>query len=70
MIYVFKTSISTEKDIQIINLPLNELLPKGSWSFDIEDCDNIFRVDTLIENSEKIIELLKDNGFDCEELPD
>lgn len=70
MIYVFKTSISTEKEIQMIKPFLNELLPIGSWSFDLEDCDNIFRVDTLIENSEKIIKLLKDNGFDCEELPD
>ena len=70
MIYVFKTSISTEKEIQILKPLLNELLPIGSWSFDLEDCDNIFRVDALIENSEEIIKLLKDNGLDCEELPD
>tara|TARA_R110002050_G_scaffold268550_1_gene410684 strand:+ start:29168 stop:29380 length:213 start_codon:yes stop_codon:yes gene_type:complete len=70
MIYAFKTSIRTEKDIEIIKPLLNKLLPLGKWNFDIEDCDNIFRVDTLIENSEVVIKLLKDNGFDCEELAD
>jgi len=70
MIYVFKTSINIEKEIEIIKPFLNKLLPLGSWNFDLEDCDNILRIDTLIEKSEEIIKLLKDNGFDCEELPD
>ena len=70
MIYVFKTSVTTEKDIQTIQPNLNVLLPKAKWNFDLEDCDRILRIDSQIENSEAIIKLLNNSGFKCEELTD
>lgn len=69
MIYVFKTSVETEKDILILEYDLNEHCTLGRWNFDLQDCDRILRIDTLKENPQSIIGLLQDKGFHCEELP-
>jgi len=70
MIYVFKTSVKTKKDIQKLKPFLNELLLHAKWNFDLEDCDKILRIDSLTENPEALIKLLNDIGFACEELTD
>jgi len=70
MIAVFKTSVKSKKDIQILKPHLNKILQQATWNFDLEDCDNILRIDSLIEKPASIIKLLHDIGFDCEELPD
>jgi len=70
MIAVFKTSVNSEKDIQILKPHLNELLQLAKWNFDLEDCDNILRIDSPTEQSAAIVKLLHAIGFDCEELAD
>lgn len=66
-IYVFKTSIRTE-DVRRINVILQTILPPITWSFDLEDCDNILR----IKSNKNIVDLvcfhLQIEGFLCEEL--
>lgn len=69
MIYVFKTSVETEKEILILENDLNLLCTPGRWNFDLQDCDRILRIDTLKENPQSIISLLQHKGYDCEELP-
>lgn len=49
---------------------LDKLLKQARWSFDLEDCDNILRIDSLTNLSEEVINLLKEKGFDCVELTD
>lgn len=68
MVYVFKTSVKTKKEIRLLKSSLDKLLIQSNWNFDLEDCDRILRIDSLIENSEAIIKLLNDNDFKCEEL--
>lgn len=68
MIYVFKTSVETEKDIERLRPYLNGLLPHAKWTFDIDDCDKILRVDTPEDRPETVINVLQDTGFNCEEL--
>ncbi len=70
MIYVFKTSVKSEKDIQQLKPYLNRMLSSAIWNFDLEDNDRIFRVDTSVYPQNTIIQLLLDKGFDCEELND
>ena len=70
MISVFKTSVSNESDIEILKPLLDTQLENSKWNFDLEDCDNILRIDSLNEVGEQTIKLLKDYGFECEELPD
>ncbi|MBF4492750.1 hypothetical protein IR010_09375 [Flavobacterium sp. MR2016-29] len=65
MIYVFKTSVDTKSKLELAATVLQELLPDASWNFDLEDCDNILRIDSEIEISEL---LLQNNIFDCIEL--
>ncbi|MFD2036819.1 hypothetical protein ACFSKL_18585 [Belliella marina] len=70
MIYVFKTSVKYQKDIIRLKPYLSELIGEVGWNFDLEDCDNILRVESPKEIKSKIINLLAVLGFDCEELPD
>lgn len=70
MIYVFKTSVNTKKDVRQLKPLLNKLLLQAEWNFDLQDCDRILRIDSQKENSEAAIKVLKGKGFDCEELPD
>ena len=67
MIYVFKTSVKTKKAVKQLTPELNDL-SISKWNFDLEDCDNILRIDSKIEISELAIKLLQDNGFECVEL--
>lgn len=65
MIYVFKTSIDTKSKLEFANTLLDELLPNANWNFDLEDCDNILRIDSEAEINETA---LKNDVFDCIEL--
>lgn len=65
MIYVFKTSVDSKLKLDLANAVLWELLPNAVWNFDLEDCDNILR----IESEEDINEMsLQNEIFDCIEL--
>jgi len=65
MIYVFKTSVDDQAKFESASALLNQLLPESQWNFDLEDCDNILRVDSDLN----VAELLQNNTiFDCIEL--
>lgn len=65
MIYVFKTSVDSPSKLESASALLHELLPETLWNFDLEDCDNILRIDSEHE----IVDLIVNNGiFDCIEL--
>ncbi len=70
MIHVFKTSLSNTKEVKTLKPILDKHLEHAIWNFDLEDCDHILRIDSQIDVSRKTIQLLKENGFECEELPD
>lgn len=55
MIYIFKTSVDTKLKFELATALLNELLPKDSWNFDLEDCDNILRIDSETEITESML---------------
>lgn len=44
--------------------------PRKKWSFDLEDCDRVLRVETNSLSPEEINHVLRTAGFDCEELED
>ncbi|PBJ13721.1 hypothetical protein [Flavobacterium sp. ACN6] len=65
MIYVFKTSVDSVSKFESAAVLLHELLPDVLWNFDLEDCDNILRIDSELD----IPNLIQNNGiFDCVEL--
>jgi len=69
MIFVFKTNVSPD-DLETLQPLLYKHLPNSKWNFDLEDCDNILRIDSVNEITQPTIKILKDNGFDCQELED
>ena len=65
MIYVFKTSVDSKTKFESASVLLDQLLPQSQWNFDLEDCDNILRIDSEEEINEIV---LKNQVFDCIEL--
>lgn len=68
-VLVFKTSITKNKEIKIVQPTLNRLIAKNDrWNFDLEDCDNILRVETQMVRADTVLKALQHHGFYCEEL--
>lgn len=68
MIYVFKTSVTSEMQAKQLKPHIDKILPKAKWNFDLEDCDRILRIDRKENVILPITSLLKKHHFDCEEL--
>ncbi len=66
-IFVFKTDI---RDIYEAASHLNSMQGILKWNFDLEDIDNILRVEAVNLSPRKIENTLKNAGFFCEELSD
>ncbi|NJB38156.1 hypothetical protein [Croceivirga sp. JEA036] len=68
-VLVFKTSVHKRRNIRFVAPYLNRLIkPQGCWNFDLEDCDNILRVETTFANVDAIENTLKELGFFCSVL--
>lgn len=72
MVEVYSTNIEDYKQADLVLYQLNKVFPTYKINFDLEDCDNILRVETSSGMIEvlKIIALLKDLGFLAQVLPD
>lgn len=68
MIHVFKTTVESETQVNLVGAFLNILLPYDAWNFDLEDRDRILRVETADLVPETVITILNSQGFDCDEL--
>ena len=70
MVEVFKTNITKQKQSKQILEKLNETFPKYKIDFDLEDCDNILRIENPIGEvySDHVIQLISDVGFCIEPL--
>jgi len=65
MVYVFKTTVDSKSKLESATEILDKILPQAKWNFDLEDCDNILRIESEAEISEL---LLQNDIFDCIEL--
>ena len=68
MILVFKTTVNSNQKASKIKPYIDRLSPIQNWNFDLEDCDNILRIDSSANIAELVIAEVKKLGFDCEEL--
>lgn len=66
-IFVFKTNIQNAEQATRLKA-LNDVKEITSWSTDLEDCDNILRIVGRDTESKKIIQIINQLGFYCEEL--
>ncbi len=68
MIYVFKTSCKYKKDVKEIAIEFNKIKQIKEWNFDLEDCDNILRIDTNRKTLKKVYKILSSFNYIYEEL--
>jgi len=68
MIFVFKTSVKTKTQIKKLTPHIDKLLPNAKWNFDLEDIDNILRIDSEQDIVLIVIDLLNLHDYSCEEL--
>ena len=69
-ILVFKTSIRSIRDILILEETISHLEGLLRWNVDRDDIDNVLRIETTAPDPGRIIRLVGQAGFFCEELPD
>ena len=67
IISVYKTSISSE-DINHLKIVLNNFTKISNWNIDLEDWENILRVESQFSVENKIISLLNNLNIVCIEL--
>ena len=68
MVEVFKTNVEEQKASEQIIQVLLEQFPLHKVNFDLEDCDRILRVHGQFFSAKRIVELVKENGYECEIL--
>lgn len=69
-VQVYKTSVQTSIQANRLKTLLLEHFPGSKINFDLEDCDNILRIETTVMLPRLVIDLVVAAGFACEELPD
>ncbi|CAG5074627.1 hypothetical protein DYBT9623_05314 [Dyadobacter sp. CECT 9623] len=70
MIHIFKTNVETKPAIERLKSYLDQMDALAQWNFDLEDCDHILRIESKRAIGHLIINLLHENGFECQELID
>lgn len=68
MIYVFKTSVKTKSQLRQLKPHIDRTLPAVKWNFDLQDVDNILRIESEEDVVLPVINLLKRHNHICEEL--
>jgi len=70
-ILVFKTNVETEEGIDAVSAVLNDHPEILRWNVDQWDIDNVLRIEAYEPTSPSLfIEILRNVGFACDELPD
>lgn len=68
---IFRTDIKTKKKVKVTKPIFNNLSTIIKWSIDIEDIDNVLRIEAAENlNESDVIHLLNIYGFHCEALTD
>lgn len=62
---VFKTNVTTPQHAEMVVGRIKRILPVGRVNFDLDDCDNILRVEATEIQVQPILNLLLDLGFTC-----
>lgn len=68
---IFKTDIKSKRKIKSLLPILNNQEDIIDWSIDTEDIDNVLRIEAKERLTEKaVIDLISQEGYHCEVLPD
>jgi hypothetical protein len=67
-ILIFVTSVEKPEQVSEVKPLLTAVPAISQWNFDLEDCDNILRIEACNISPRYIENLLQSAGFNCEEL--
>ncbi len=68
-VLVFRTDIKSKKKVKAIKPHFNKLTLINKWSVDLEDIDNVLRIESAEPLREvDVINLVNECGFHCETL--
>lgn len=67
-ILVFVTSVEKPEQVSKVKPWLTAVPAIQQWNFDLEDCDNILRIESNDISPRYIESLLETAGFSCKEL--
>jgi len=68
VVEVFKTNVQTKRIAKMIIADLSQLLPNARINFDLEDCDNILRIECQQLTIGEVIEIVERCGYSCSVL--
>ena len=69
-IMVFKTNLRLKKDLNRISATLNKEPRIKIWNVDTADIDKVLRIESVDMEVNDIIKIIRQTGYQCEELPD
>jgi hypothetical protein len=69
-VLVFKTNISSDSDVVKVGHVLTSEINIVRWTIDRDDIDKVLRVECDQLQPEAVVMLLRNAGYECEELPD
>lgn len=69
-VLVFKTSVQSGDHVRSLTPLLNSFAGTGHWNFALDDTDRILRIVSGEVKPLGAIRLLKEQGFECDELED
>lgn len=69
MVKVFKTNVDSVENVLALKQEINEVYPYAKVSFDLDDIDNVLRVEDVELKEEYIINQLNNAGYICIDLP-
>lgn len=67
-IFIYKTNVSTQRHVQQVRALFERVLSIKRWTFDLEDCDKVLRIEANGLRPETIANLLANAGIFCEPL--
>ncbi len=70
MVEVFKTNVNCPDNALRIVKALSEHLPHAKINFDLQDVDNILRIEADCIANNAIVGLMNEMCYECEVLPD
>jgi hypothetical protein len=68
MIEVFKTNVYEVSHSEKIIELLYQHFPQCKINFDLDDCDNILRIEGSVFETDEIKLIVNEHGYMCEEL--
>jgi hypothetical protein len=69
-VLVFKTDIDEKSAIENLRDLLHKEQRITKWNVDVEDIDNVLRIESHHLTPAEVIQLVNQLGYSCEELPE